>query len=70
MRCDRCGCGTPPGEGAERTVSDASGLRLYHTRPRLIHLCPACVRRRRLMPWLLLAAISAALATTAFGRWR
>jgi hypothetical protein len=64
-RCDRCGGDIPPGEGTERLVSDASGLRLYHTRTRLIHLCPACVRRQRLTPWLLLAGIAAALAAVA-----
>ena len=62
MRCDRCGRVIPPGDGTEVTVNDSSGLRLYHTRTKLIHLCPACVRRRRLLPWLLLGFLAAILA--------
>ena len=62
MRCDRCGCVIPPGEATDDTVSDSSGLRLYHTRTKQIHLCPACVRRRRRLAWLLLGFLAAIIA--------
>ena len=62
MQCDRCGCVIPPGVATDVTVSDSSGLRLYHTRTKQIHLCPACVRRRRRLPWLLLGFLAAILA--------
>jgi hypothetical protein len=53
----------PPGEGTEVPVNDSSGLRLYHTRTKLIHLCPACVRRR-LLPWLLLGFLGGGCASS------
>ncbi len=60
MRCDRCGCVIPPGEATDVTVYEPAGL--SHTWKEQIHLCPACVRRRRRLPWLLLGFLAALLA--------